>query len=517
MPNDECGAWPWRIPHWIIETAMDYKQEAIRLIQNLGERMDPSAYDIAWLARLRTLANGEARWPELIDWLLDYQQSDGSWGGRVVYYHHRIICTLSAVVALQQNNGDRLTHIAIKRAESYLWHHLHLLQRDPFELVGFELLLPTLLQEAQALGLDVPMHTCGYGEIQTAKLRLIPPELLYSPRITTIHSLEFLGRSGDPDRLGAALSINGSLGSSPAATAYYLSLRSDDERAWKYLDTVRQRCQHIVCLYPFRIFELTWALVHLSYSGVPVTEFAEPGVWQVLQSSVTPAGIALDPVFGIADADCTSVGAQLLIQAGYDFDPLILARFQDKKTRLFRTYDYERNSSMGVNVHALDALRLMPDYPERHQAHEEILFALLANRVYDTYWTDKWHASPYYATAHIVISLLREGSYLIHAYTHSIDWLVHTQRHDGSWGFFDEGTAEETAYVLMALVHWHRHCPLTNVDVFHRAADYLTRAYAEPDSTYPGLYIGKVLFAPYDVIRAAILSALILYAETFNR
>jgi halimadienyl-diphosphate synthase len=496
---------------------IDYKHEARRLIQNLGQRMDPSPYDIAWLARLKTSANGEARWPELIEWLLDHQQADGSWGGTVIYYHHRIICTLSAMIALQQNNGRHRAPAAVERAEGYLWHHLHLLQRDPFELVGFELLLPTLLQEAQALGLDVPMHTCGYGEIQTAKLRLIPPELLYSPRITTIHSLEFLGRAGDPDRMQAAIGGNGSLGSSPAATAYYLSLYPDDERAWAYLNTVRQRCRQIVCLYPFRSFELTWALVHLSYCGRPVTEFAGPDIWQGLLSSVTSSGIALDPAFGIADADCTSVGAQLLLKAGYDFDPLILTRFQDKKTRLFHTYDYERNISMGVNAHVLDALRLMPDYPDRYQVHEEILFALLANRVYDTYWIDKWHASPYYATAHVVMALLQEGSYLVHAYIHSIDWLLHTQRDDGSWGFFADGTAEETAYAMLALLHWHQHRHLTNVDVFHRAAEYLARAYPNPDATYPGLYIGKVLFAPYDVVRAAILSALILYAEIFNR
>ena len=187
------------------------------------------------------------------------------------------------------------TPCAIQRAEHYLWHHLHLLRRDPFELVGFELLLPTLLQEAQTLGLDVPQHTCGYGEIQTAKLRLIPPEMLYSSRVTVAHSLEFLGHAGDPDRLREAQSDNGSLGSSPSATAYYLSFHADDQRAWTYLESVQNGSRQAVCLYPFHIFELTWVLLHLSYSGLPVTELAGPDVWRDLQANVTPNGLALDP------------------------------------------------------------------------------------------------------------------------------------------------------------------------------------------------------------------------------
>jgi halimadienyl-diphosphate synthase len=496
---------------------MDYKREAQLLVQNLSQQMSPSAYDIAWLARLDRSGRGEARWPNLIDWLLENQLADGSWGGTVVYYHDRIISTLSALIALHNYRHDPRTPCVIQRAEHYLWHHLHLLRRDPFELVGFELLLPTLLQEAQTLGLDVPQHTCGYGEIQTAKLRLIPPEMLYSSRVTVAHSLEFLGRAGNPERLREARSDNGSLGSSPSATAYYLSFHADDQRAWTYLESVQKGNQQAVCLYPFHIFELTWVLLHLSYSGLPVTELAGPDVWCDLQANVTPHGLALDRAFGIADADCTSVGAQLLIKAGYDFDPMILRRFEDKRTRLFRVYDYERNMSIGVNAHALDALRLMPDYPDRPQVRDEVRLALLANRIDETYWVDKWHASPYYGTAHAVIALLQSGFSLVDEIGYSIDWLLHTQRPDGSWGFFDSGTAEETAYAMLALLQFHRQRPVANVDMFHRAADYLKCAYTQPDAVFPSLYIGKVLFAPYALIRAAILGALLLYTETFAR
>jgi halimadienyl-diphosphate synthase len=494
---------------------MDYKNEARELVNNLRQRMGSSPYDIAWMARLRT-PDGAPRWPDLIDWLLDNQHDDGSWGGEIVYYHERILCTLAALIALRQNGFTRHAQHSIKLAEQYIWRHLHLLSRDPFELVGFELLLPTLLLEALEAGLDVPTHTCGYGEIQTAKLRLIPPNLLYSPHVSTIHSLEFLGYAVDHSRLRQALGVNGSLGNSPAATAYYLLHHPAHEGALDYLENMRQQCGHVIYLYPFRIFELVWTLKNLMFSGMPLAEFTSPAVWADLQSNLGPTGIGLDATFGIADGDITSVTAQLLIAGGYEFDPQVLARFEDQKTHIFRTYDYERNPSVGTNVHALEALHLLPEYPNRREVQEQIVLMLLDKRVYELYWLDKWHTSPYYATTHAIVALLAEGHYLEHACQTSIDWLLHTQNDDGSWGYFQMGTVEETAYALTALLHYNRHHAV-NQDVLHRGVDYLARQHDGPGPQYPELWIGKDLYVPYDVVRAAVLSALILYEDTFGR
>ena len=495
---------------------MDYEREARELVQNLSGRLSPSPYDIAWLARLKTSPKGEARWPDLMEWLLNNQYEDGHWGSDVAYYHHQIINTLSAVIALQKNGRDYRSQSAIKRAENYLWNHLHFLRRDPFELVGFELLFPTLLKDAQLLGLDVPSHAFGYNEIQSEKLRLIPPDLLYSPHVATVFSLEFLGASGNAKQLREAVSSNGSLGNSPATTAYYLSICPDDERALAYLNSVRQRYSQAANFYPFRTFELTWVLYYLAHCGSPITKFVESSIWLELQSNITASGISFDPTFCIPDGDTTSVGARLLLEAGYDFNPVILSKFQDPATLLFRTWNYERNTSMGTNMHAFEALNLMPNYPNYSESREAILAALLANRVYDLYWVDKWHASPYYATAHALMILLKENRYLTQPCLYTVNWLLHMQRADGSWGFFEEGTAEETAYALLSLLHWHRSHKLPDPDCLHRAAHYLERMYSEPDTFYPGLYIAKVLFAPYAVVRAAMLSALILYEETFG-
>jgi len=495
---------------------MDYKSEARDLVRNLCQRMGPSPYDIGYMARLRA-SDGSPRWPDLIDWLLDHQHGDGSWGGEIVYYHDRIISTLSALIALKRNGFNRPAQEALRRGERYIWQHLHLLAHDPFELIGFELLLPTLLQEAQSLKLDVPMHTCGYGKIQNEKLRLIPPEMLYSQQSSTIFSLEFLGHTPDRDRLRGVLGDGGAVGNSPAATAYYLSFFPDAAPAWEYLDTVYQTYRWVPFVYPFRTFDLLWVLNALRYSGYPLAEFAGPEHWVTLQTALAPQGVSFDPTFLVVDGDVTSVTMRILLEAGCEVDPQSLATFQNPATLLFRTYAFERNISISTNIHALEALHYLPAFPECVATRHSVLTALLRQFTYDMYWIDKWNASPYYVTSHAIVALLEDGAAPPHTWSPSIDWILHTQRDDGAWGYFQVSTAEETAYALIALLHYHRQRRLTNVKPLHRAAEYLACHVDDPVEKVPPLYIGKGLYVPYDIVRATILSALILYEETFGR
>lgn len=494
---------------------MNYQQQAQQLVKGLKQRMGPSPYDIAWLARLRVPGNGAARWPDLVEWLLANQRLDGSWGGEISYYHDRIICTLAAMIALHENSYGFNTRPAVQRAEKYLWNHLPFLSRDPYDLVGFELLFPTLLKTAQELKLNIPANTCGYGQIRNTKLGLIPPDLLYSPNLSTVHSLEFLGGDVDPIRLSQALAINGSLGNSPATTAYSLLMGLENEQALAYLNQARTHQQEVIYLYPFAIFELIWVLDNLDFCGLPINGFASQPIWESLRQEIEPKGIGLDPSFGIPDGDITSVCSNLLMKAGYPVRPAIMANFQHPQSGLFRTYLYERNLSVSTNVHALETLELMGDYPGRCETQQKIVEALLKERKFDLYWDDKWHISPYYCTAHAVVGLLPTVKDFDAICRSTIDWLIYTQRANGSWGFFENGTAEETAYALIALLHYHRSRPVP-LEVLQRGVAYLQAAYEQNDWKHPEMWIGKCLYIPLDVVRSAILAALILYEECFG-
>jgi halimadienyl-diphosphate synthase len=496
---------------------MDLKAQIRDLVNNLSGHMDPSPYDIAWMARLPADGGDGPRWPELIDWLLENQWLDGSWGGPIRYYHDRILCTLAAIIALKERGESRETTEAIERGERYIWHNLHRLRHDPCELVGFELILPTLLVDALDLGLDVPKHTCGYGRIRQEKLSLIPPSLLYSPRITTVHSLEFLGKDGDPEKMQQALATNGSLGNSPATTSYHLLRGGNADRPLTYLQDMLAHNQHVIYLYPCCTFELAWVMHSLSFCNEPLADLVDTWTWETLKDNLNERGIGLDPTFGIEDGDITSVTVRLLRLAEYQVAPTVLARFEDERKHVFRTYDYERNASIGTNVHALEALSLLPEYPHREDSRDRVLAYLLGHRTFDTYWVDKWHASPYYATAHVLVGLVKTAPSVLDECRRTVSWLMHTQREDGSWGFFDQGTAEETAYALIALLHSNRRFPI-NKDLLKRGVEFLCHEVADKRNShhYPPLWLGKPLYVPRDVVRATVLAALLLYEKTFD-
>ena len=71
-----------------------------QLLSEMGtSRMSPSAYDVAWLARLNDVAPDISN--PALSWLAENQLEDGSWGSRApFYYHDRVISTLSAMIAL---------------------------------------------------------------------------------------------------------------------------------------------------------------------------------------------------------------------------------------------------------------------------------------------------------------------------------------------------------------------------------------------------------------------------------
>ena len=111
----------------------------------------------------RTSERRVSRFPTTLRWLADNQLADGSWGGSVRYEHDRIICTLAALAPLAEF-GRRAEDRARRRRR----HALPLAARppagrEPVELVGFELLLPTLVDRARAPGVAVPPHLDVYA------------------------------------------------------------------------------------------------------------------------------------------------------------------------------------------------------------------------------------------------------------------------------------------------------------------------------------------------------------------
>jgi halimadienyl-diphosphate synthase len=331
-----------------------------------------------------------------------------------------------------------------------------------------------------------------------------------------VHSLEFLGDRVDVAGLRQAQGANGSVGNSPAATAFYLA-RSADGRALAYLEQCLARSGGAMApvLHPCETFELLWSAYHLFLAGAPAARLLTGAERAALAEALRRGGVSLSPTFPIADADDTAVALRLLHDAGEAVQPRVLEAFATPGG-FFASFPHERHPSVGVNLHVLDAIAGVPGYPDAARTIERLVDYIAGQQVRDLYWIDKWHISPYYATAHAVCILgalppawrRRVGPALERAR----DWLRQTQNGDGSWGFYGQPTAEETAYGVLALAGASgvEAMPAADRRRCAAAARFLRRSAGEP---FPPMWVDKCLYTPTLVVQAIIDAALVACAR----
>ncbi len=490
---------------------IDYINQSMReLLSEIGLGFMPStAYDTAWIARLAELA------PDLgvpaLQWLRDNQLSDGSWGANNPRYHHdRLICTLAAMTALAKY-GNEEDFRRCQRAQLALKPVANGLLADPAgATVGFEMIAPTLLKEAHDLNLigdwhnDVLDQLTKYRQAKIAKL----PGGMINRTVTVAFSLEMAGPDGqhllDVNNLQE---WNGSIGLSPSATAFYaVHVDPGNSAAINYLRNIVAKDGGVGDIKPFDVFEQGWTLWNLALLEPLDDELlalCKPHL-DFLEKNWHPGiGIGTAADYPPKDGDDTGLIYKVLTKYGRKVDQE--AMFKYEESDCFRCYALEANPSISTNVHILGGLRTAGFTPE-HPAVLKVLGFLMRSQTIRLFWFDKWHSSPYYPTAHLVVVA---AGYVDELVDNAVYWILETQNQDGSWGYYMP-TAEETAYCLQALVIWRRNGHPVPDEAIQRGAAWLQ---AHMDDPYPPLWIGKCLYRPHYVVRSSILSALMLVAQ----
>ncbi|WP_018654755.1 prenyltransferase/squalene oxidase repeat-containing protein [Actinomadura flavalba] len=519
--------------------APDLVANAARLVDGLvlwpWGQVSPSVYETARVASLTPWLSGHA---ERIAFLVRTQRADGAWGAPDDGY--ALVPTLSATEALlRELRRERPAGATPAVLADAVARALHVLftrlcgpdgaRRELPDMPAVELIAPSLAER-----IDGHLAALGHGPDggmgDFAGRTLTLPAGLSGRKLALVRAV--IGAGGDlPPKLLHALEIigdlavalpvvspepTGTIGAAPAATAAWLGPeppRDAGSPARWYLETVsHQHGGPVPVGFPLTVFERGWVLAWLLRAGVPVTVPPE-----LTLSLTAPLGAAGTPAAdGLpADADTTSgaLYALALLGAPRPPDPLFIYELDTR----FCTWQGEEGASLTTNAHVLEAFgayvaSVRPADDARYRAAMAKAAAWLRGcQREDGSWTDRWHASPYYATACCAIALAKfGGAGSAEAVAAARRWVLATQRPDGSWGRW-EGTAEETAYAVQLLL-------LTGAGNAAQVADAVARARpvlraelavvpAGPDLG-PALWHDKDLYRPTAIVRAAVVAAL---------
>lgn len=262
-----------------------------RLINGLLDDYDPSfglgsmtcsVYDTAWIACVKKTVSGRSQWlfPSSVSYILNSQLSNGGWpahpGEEGSDGVDGILSTMAALYCLTQHARSplQLRHLhkgglteRLNRGTARLGRMLEAWRVDRCKAVGFEVLIPSLLQllSAEGIRFDFPGRTLLH-QMRDKKLSKVRPEMLYgNAPVALLHSLEAF--HGCEDFLFEKVGhhkVGGSMMASPSATASYLMQCTNwDDEAEAYLRLVVSNGEGkgsggVPSAYPSTNFEVTW-------------------------------------------------------------------------------------------------------------------------------------------------------------------------------------------------------------------------------------------------------------------
>jgi halimadienyl-diphosphate synthase len=281
---------------------------------------------------------------------------------------------------------------------------------------------------------------------------------------------------------------NGSVGVSPSATAYFATyIKTGDEASLTYLRSILKPDGGLPNVAPFDVFEIAWTLWNLSLiPNLIHREKLKPHLDFLSTAWQPKRGVGFAAGYSVKDSDDTGLVYDTLLRYGIEKDLAAVLAYEEKEH--FRCFDLEVNPSISANIHVLGAL-VQAGLTEKNSSVQKIVSFLRKAKGDHPFWLDKWHSSPYYATAHAIIACAGMADNLVEE---SVDWIIKTQNSNGSWGTYIP-TAEKVTRIPKATI-----------------SDGALWLKEHMDKPYPPLWIGKCLYSPNLVIRSAVISALAL-------
>nr|AFA35953.1 ent-kaurene synthase [Nicotiana attenuata] len=260
-----------------IASSLDSFEEAKERIKKTFQKVElsPSSYDTAWVAMIPSRNSvKQPCFPQCLDWILENQREDGSWGlnpSHSLLVKDSLSSTLACLLALRKwGVGDNLVQGGLTFIEKHGWA---VDNKDQISPVGFEIIFPSMIKYAEKMNLNLPLDP----DIVNLAIRnrdLAIERALQSDFKGNVANLEYMAEGlGELCHQWKEIMVhqreNGSLFDSPATTAAALIYNQHDEKCFEYLNSILKLHKNWVpTIYPTKIHSLLCLVDTLQSLGV---------------------------------------------------------------------------------------------------------------------------------------------------------------------------------------------------------------------------------------------------------
>ncbi|CAK9165639.1 unnamed protein product [Ilex paraguariensis] len=251
---------------------LDGSKERIRELFNKVE-LSVSSYDTAWVAMVPSSHSSQApRFPQCLDWLMDNQLHDGSWG---LPHRHPLLLkdalssTLACVLALKRwGVGEEQIKKGLRFIQLNFTSATDEYQHSP---IGFDIIFPGMLEYAKDLDLNLSLEPTDLDVVlQKRELELRGCRGSYSEgkKAYLAYVSEGMGKLQDWDMVLKYQRNDGSLFNSPSTTAAALTYLQNDG-CLNYLHSLVEKCGNSVpTIYPLDIYLRLCTVDNLERLGI---------------------------------------------------------------------------------------------------------------------------------------------------------------------------------------------------------------------------------------------------------
>ncbi|KAK3024983.1 hypothetical protein RJ639_043247 [Escallonia herrerae] len=249
--------WIIRGSHNLALQKVDAQGSIARIKEMFGKvQLSPSSYDTAWVAMVPSRgALKEPLFPESVDWIMQNQHPNGSWG---LNPSHPLLVKDSPShrhwhVCLPFKSGNLANNLFKKVSLDFIGsNHFYVNDKQQPSPIGFDIVFPGMVSKAIELGLNLPLDAALVDIMLSNAEHKVKS---FRDKSSIAYVAEAFGEAYSWKEVMTHRRSNGSLFNSPATTAASLIHLHDDKSVDQYLRSLLNLyAKSVPTAYPFDIY-----------------------------------------------------------------------------------------------------------------------------------------------------------------------------------------------------------------------------------------------------------------------